>query len=703
MSPTANMQGRRGGGPPGLLDSLPVAVSLVCVGLFSFLSGGYIFARSAPIAIVFLLLAAVWVWFLRRSARPPALFLAALAALALLVGWIGLSVLWSFGPDLSWMAFDLAGLYLAVLAVVGCTPVRRLQLRLAGWGFLVVATAVGVYAFLGKGLPDVVRHAYTYARLDSPIGYWNVLALVMVMGIVVALSLAGDGRLRPGARAAAAAAAVPMGFAFFFTFSRGGWVALAVALVLYFGFTTTRLASLASLVAVAAPLAAVIWHVRGLDTLFSATTDAALRTAQGHVVLRWAVAALVLTAAGQAGLALLQGAVGWPRWSRLVAGAAVLVLLVGVSAGASWRFLEPRGGVTWVRERVRIALQDADTRPTANQAGRLISLNTGRPPLWREAFEQSRHVRVAGTGAGTFAFTHYRFREDGGVVKHAHSQWFNVLSELGVIGLVLFVTAIVLALTACIGNPFAGRRDPLHPLLVALQAGVVAFVVHLSWDWDWDMAAVGMPVFLFMGVTASYLATRHGDARWRREESRHGGGESPAAEAEPGESSAAAGSAGGPSRAGLGEAAAGEGRGVGAWPLRAAASIALVLLAVSWALPYLAARAEAEAVAASGEGRPAEALAHARRAARLDPLAVTPLISEALSLQQLGRNREALATLRRAQALQPDNYRVYYHEGLLQLRAFGRRGAALAAFRRALALNPMDRDTRREVEALLGG
>ena len=51
---------------------------------------------------------------------------------------------------------------------------------------------MGVYAFLGKGLPDVVTHAHTYARLDSPVGYWNVLALMMVMGLCVALAVAGD-------------------------------------------------------------------------------------------------------------------------------------------------------------------------------------------------------------------------------------------------------------------------------------------------------------------------------------------------------------------------------------------------------------------------------------------------------------------------------------------------------------------------------
>ena len=127
-------------------------------------------------------------------------------------------------------------------------------------------------------------------------------------------------------------------------------------------------------------------------------------------------------------------------------------------------------------------------------------------------------MREAGTGAGTFPFSHYRFRESGGVVKHAHSQWFNVLSELGVVGLALFVAAIVLFVAAMVGNPFARRRDPLHPLLVALQAGVLAFFVHISWDWDWDMAAVGTVVFVFIAVCVSYRSTRR--ARERRREQR---------------------------------------------------------------------------------------------------------------------------------------------------------------------------------------
>ena len=426
-------------------NTVPYALALAAVAAFSFLSGGYVIGRSTPIVVAFLCAAAVWVWFLRRSTRPPLLYLAALGVFGAFAVWSGLSVLWSFGPDLTWVSFNLTAFYLAVAAVLGLTSARGLQLWTVAYGYLGIAAAVGVYAFLGKGLPAVVTHAHTYARLDSPIGYWNVLAVMMVMGLCVALAIAGDRATGAALRTVAAAAAVPMCFAFFFTFSRGGWVALAVALALYFGFTTTRLGSFVSLAVVATPVGLVLWRLRDLETLFARTTDDALRTQQGGTLLRWAIAALLVTAGVQLAVALLHRAVAWPRWSTVAAGAAVLAVVLAVVVVGPVRFVQARGGTSWVEDRVHELVTDAGESSGANQAERLVTLNTsGRIAIWREAARQSRYDRVAGTGAGTFAFTHYRFRDGGGVVKHAHSQWLNVLSELGVVGLALFVASIVL-------------------------------------------------------------------------------------------------------------------------------------------------------------------------------------------------------------------------------------------------------------------
>jgi len=533
------------------------------------------------------------------------------------------------------------------------------------------------------------------------VGYWNVLALMMVMGLAVALALAGDRAAHPAWRVLAAAAAVPLCFAFFFALSRGGWVVLAVTLLLYFGFTTTRLASFASLVAIAAPVAAVVWRLRGLGTLFTATSDDALRTLQGHTLLRWSVAALLVTAGAQAVIVLVHRAVPWPRWLRVAAGAAVVLVLVVGIGGGSWRFLESRGGASWVKERVQTFIEGTDETDAAEGAGRLFSLNTGRPPLWREALEQSRSHRPRGTGAGTFVFTHERFREQGGGVVHAHSQWLNVLSELGTVGLGLFAAAVALFIAAAVRNPFTDRRDPLRPLLVALQAGIVAFVVHISWDWHWDMAAIAMMFFVFAAACSSYLTTRSADrrryaaavaataARRRDEEAATGGAASAEATAEPDGQDAAL-----PAPAGR--------RRIAAWPVRTVATAALLLLAVSWLVPYLSAREESAALNAASDGDIAVALSHARRAASLDPLAVDPLITESLVLQQQGRNGEALAVLERAARLQPDNYHVFYHQGALLLQAFGRRQAAIEALRRALALNPLDEDSRFELELATG-
>jgi len=677
---------------------------VACAGAFSFLSGGYIFTRSAPLAMAYLLLAALWVWFLRRGSRPSPLYLCALGTFGLFVAWVGLSVLWSLGPDLSWMAFDLAALYLAVAAVLGLTPVRRLQLLAAAAGFLVVAVAVAVYAYLGKVLPDVVTNAHAYARLDSPIGYWNVLALMMIMALMVVLALAADRRVPAMWRTLAAVAGVPLCFTFFFTLSRGGWIALAVALVIYFAFCTTRLASLATLVAVAAPVAAVLWRVRDLGTLFQATADDMLRTQQGHILLRYSLAALVITGAAQVVVLLLQQRVPWPRWSRVAAGAAIIVLLVAGVGGGSVAFVQARGGVSWVKAKVHAFAAGSDQTSAAEGTVRLVSVNTGRPPLWREALDQFHVDPVAGSGAGTFRFSHYRFRKDGGVVKHAHSEWFNVLSELGIVGLVLFVASMVLFVATSFRNPLRDRGDPMRSLVVAMQAGILAFLVHISWDWDWGMAAIGFVFFLFVAVSSSYLATRAGDERRRaslegleeevgEERDAAAGQDAPAA----GRDADAAGQDLPARRSARRRAGGGHSR----WPVRAAATTALVLLAVSWALPYMALRAANAALAESADGNAAAALSNARHAARLDPLAVDPLLTEALVLQQQGKNDEALAVLGQAQRLQPANYEVYFSQGQLLLNVFGRKAAAVAALKHALALNPLDGASASELSQAL--
>ena len=651
---------------PSLLALLALLAGITALG---FLSGGYIFSRAAPVVFVLAALVAAGVWLVRGPARPSRTYLVGLAAFAAFAAWTGLSVLWSIGPDLSWVAFDFAAFYLLVAVVCGVLPGGRAQLRLAAYGFALVVAAIAMYAFLGKIAPDVVTDAHVFARLSGSIGYWNVLAALIAMAVPVALEAASRTTLPAWVRGLASSGLAILFFTLFFAFSRGGFVALAVALAVYFALSTRRLSGLLSLAIPGVLAAAVLFHVRNLGTLFTETTNDALRTAQGHALARWVAVALVVAFAAQVLVALAQRRRPLPARTARVVGSVVLVVLVAAPIIFGIYYFPRHGGLGgWVRVHYDAVL--AGSGPS-NSAGRLTSLgSSGRVPWYREAVKGFRAHEVSGSGAGTFRFTNYLYRDQLWVVKHSHSQWLNVMSELGLVGLVLFVAAIGGLVVAAFGRLFKDRTDPERSLLAGCQAAIAVFVVHMSIDWDWDMAVITAAFLLLVGVAAAYVRERGriGDA------------------------------------AGLATSEAQAVELAPPAPTRRL-SLAMRLLVTglvaagvfSWALPYLSQRAASAAIDDASRGHLTQAAASARKASRLDPLAVDPLITLALVQAQQHQAMAARSTLDKAVRLQPYNYSGYYQMGLLTLNSFGQRDEATRWFRRALALNPLDPVIRQQL------
>jgi hypothetical protein len=645
-----------------LLPALCVATLLAAVAALSFLSGGYILQRTAPVVFVLAVLAVVAVWRVRSPARPSRPYLVAAAAFGAFVAWTGLSVLWSIGPDLSWVAFDVAALYLVVLVAAGLLPGRPLQLRLAAHGFALVVLVVAGYAFLGKIAPDVVRHAHLFARLSAPVGYWNVLAAMIAMAMPMFLVTASRPQVARWLRGLAACALVLLLFTLFFTFSRGGSVAFAAALLVFFALASRRLSAFVSLVIPVLLVAAVLYRLRHLGTLFNATTDDALRTAQGHTLAAWFVAALGLAFVAQVVAALIEHRLPLSARGARLWGTAVIAVLVLAPLVAGGVYLPRHGGVAhWFTSSYHAALSSSGA---PNAAQRLTSLgSSGRLPWWGEAVRGFAHHPVTGTGAGTFRFTNELYRTNTYVVKHSHSQWLNVLSELGIVGLVLFVIAIGGLVVAAFGRLRADRGDPHRSLLAACQAAMVVFIVHMSLDWDWDMAAITIAFLLLAGVSASYVRDRGLIAAG-----------APAVAARP--------------------------AGASLLGLRLLATAILVFVVESWAMPYLAERATVAAGDLASRGRTAAALVQARRATQFDPLSVDPLLALAAVQAQMGQLNEAAATLVDAVRLQPGNYEPYYRMGTLQRDSFHDAAAARLWYEKALLLNPRDPATRHMLSLL---
>ena len=548
----------------------------------------------------------------------------------------------------------------------------RLQLRVAGFGFLVVAVAVGVYALLGK-VTARRRDARAPVRASRQPG--GLLERPRPDD--------GDGRSPSRWRSPATARRTPPG---------GCWpppprVPLSFDLLLHAlsrrlgraggraGRSTSPSRRRGSPVSRAwwpsrAPAAAVLWRLRGLDTLF--TRDHGRRAAH-----RPGPRAAALGAGGAASS---------PRRRRLVVGARAprrAVAALGAAgrrrgragrAGRRRRAVAP-GGSSSARGGIDLGRRSASQtfiggrrrdRSPARAPTRLISLNTGRPPLWREALAAVplRRRAAAPAPAPSSSRTSASARTAASSSTRTASGSTCSASSASS-GSVLFAAAIALFCAAAVRNPFADRGDPLRPLLVALQAGHGRLrrphLLGLGLGHGGDRHRL-LPVRRRLlvvpgtraatGGTATLGARRAGRAaRWRRpsrDDARRGD-----AARRPGRRRGGA----------AGPVAAGARRDAGRCaPL---ASAALVLLAVELARSRTSRRARR----APRSPRPATATpptrsTSARRAARLDPLAVDPLITESLVLQQLGRNRRgAGGAARRPQRLQPDNYEVYYQRG----------------------------------------
>ena len=105
-----------------------------------------------------------------------------------------------------------------------------------------------------------------------------------------------------------------------------------------------------------------------------------------------------------------------------------------------------------------------------------------RSSYWRAAISDARAHPLAGSGAGSFDDYWTRHRTVDVGVQDAHSLYLETLAELGLVGLVLLVGALVPPLIA-VG---ATRSDPN---VAIAAAGYIAFLVHAGLDWDWEMPA----------------------------------------------------------------------------------------------------------------------------------------------------------------------------------------------------------------------
>jgi O-antigen ligase len=368
------------------------------------------------------------------------LVLAAACGLALLGVWSALSVAWGGVPNEAWSALDrslIAGAALLAGSILATTPHRAAVIAGAVLaGVTVHAAEIMIRVAANGGGEDWFADRW----LEGPVGYKNAQAAIMVLGVVLAVWATSSSRV--AARAAGGGAAGLCLGTLLLTQSRGALLALGIAVVVQLAWARDlRLVVTAFPVVGAGALLGLA--LRRVDAALVDGSRAEQLDAFRTYSLWTLVAAVALAAVAAPAISSRSARVG------LVAGLTTLslVLLAGVAVAKSSSF--PRAA-----EIVSELGSDAQTSE-AGGATRLTSLSlTGRRDAWRVARGMIASDPIAGAGQGTFAAEWAAERRiEGLYVLQPHSLELELLSELGVVGLVLFAGAIVTAGLAAARSP----------------------------------------------------------------------------------------------------------------------------------------------------------------------------------------------------------------------------------------------------------
>jgi len=558
-----------------------------------------------------------------RVGRSGTLLVAATVAL---VAWTGATVAWSIVPDRSWDVFDRGLAYAAFLGlgiVLGGAAGRAAARH--GASLLALVTAVVLtWALLAKAVPSLDPEGDRVARLREPVGYWNALALLADVAIVLGLWLGASPGRRVHVRVAGALLTYAATLALLLTLSRAGVLAGAAVVALWLALSRERVEGGLLLAASAGPAVLVGAWAFTRPALIEDVALRADREADGEV---FGVLALV-----GAGVALLLAILVMPR--------------LGESARRrSSRALVAIALVCVVGAVVALAVGLADTvssgracSEVVNDPGRLGSLDpNNRWCWWNEAWDVYAGNAPDGAGAGSFEVARKRYRVDARNVLQPHSVPLQQLADGGLVALGLFVLLVASGAWVC---SCAVRRldGDERAAAVALVAAPAAYLLHALVDYSWDFLAVTAPTLLALGVLAA---------------------------------------------AGRAPRAAGR----APW-LAAGAAVAAVLVLVSFSMPRLADRAVRESTRALDDGDFERARDRAQWARFLNPLSVEPLWALARLEERRGVLRKAEGRYVQATELQPDNPETWYALGLFEFEARRRMCAAYTFLNESYTRDP---------------
>jgi hypothetical protein len=433
----------------------------------------------------------------------PTVGILLLGLLAALVAVKGLSMVWTISETETIKETLRSSMYLAVflMALAALTSGRQV-------GSLVDASVFMVAAVAGYGLLQKISpieypvRSLDGVRMDSTLGYANTTAVILGMGVV--LALARMSTLRSFVlRGLYAAVTLSLFIALYLTVSRGGIGSLGIGLIILFVITSGRLRMFADLLLLSLPGAWLWWQMQGLPGLLGTGVSRQQKIADGTLFRNDLILALIVAFALQAAYTILMNRYEPSPVLRRRLG--ILVVAGGVLAVTLGAFVvvERYGGPGQAYSTLL-----GSANETGNAGQRLASLDiSSRGDYWRVALAAWKERPLTGTGAGTFQYTWLEDRPDLKGVKQVHNVYLEQGTETGLFAF-LALLSFVAVLVGFTGRAVwrSGQQGDRRLLLAGLGSALMVYLVSSAIEWHWYLPASTLFFFILAAVAVKFAS-----------------------------------------------------------------------------------------------------------------------------------------------------------------------------------------------------
>ena len=473
-----------------------------------------------------------------------------LAVFALQAVWTAASVFWADSQANAWEETNRTLFYALTLALA-FTAVRwagPAGLRAVAVAVLVVSLGVAAWLLVALNTSSHPLDFFSSGRLYFPITYFNGLAALLMVGFWLALGLANGPRCAakrgavagaddaPAADAVAAAEApeaapettsrvawrrsqaqktgerrfprwtqplllvlaVVLAEAALLPQSRGAFWAFFLVLPFFVIFSPHRFRALIDVVIVAAPI-----------VLFWNRLNAPYLAISNDTPLGSALTTQLITVGYSAAVVVGAWLITWliERWIGPLSRKATVWISVVLAAlaifaaagGIVYADIETGGLDGYLTDRWQEITDDGQADAAGGTRFGGVGLN-GRWRTWKIAVDAYEQEPLLGIGAQNFEAFFYQHRPMAFTVRQPHSQPLQLLAELGLPGVILWVVFVLATLLYAAIVRFRSTDWGERVLVAAMMTAVISWFIHSSADWLWQLAGVTLPVIVLFGA-----------------------------------------------------------------------------------------------------------------------------------------------------------------------------------------------------------